>query len=343
MGMSQADLPRFLDLSDQLVALVKAGVSVQLGLPPRPSAAAIACEHIGSLVVRRVGEGASLGEALADSAVPHEYRSVVQLALAGGNLPAALAGARNIAQERDETRHAIRAALRYPLLICTLAYAGLILFCLTFVPKLETMYESMGIRRGWGLALAQLLGETLPYWVLIPPVVLVLVVLWLRWTTTVGGATRSFAWIPGMAKLAADQELARFAATLAGHLEAGAPLPAALQSVAAVWDSDACQQATLQLATELARGQVPNDQTFPMQHMPPLLRWAICHADDALGRSRALRMASEHYRDAAERRTSRLRVLAPVVTCAVIGGGVTLLYALALFIPVAQMIQGLAG
>jgi len=97
------------------------------------------------------------------------------------------------------------------------------------------------------------------------------------------------------------------------------------------------------VAAELARGQLASDQTPPMQHMPPLLRWAIWHADDSVGRSRALRMAADLYRNSAERRTSRLRVLAPVVTCVVIGGGVTLLYALALFIPVAQMIQGLAG
>lgn len=341
--MSQADLPRFLDLNDQLVALVKAGVPVHLGLPPRTSDAAIACEQIGSLVARRVGEGASLGDALGDSAVPHEYRSVVQLALAGDSLPAALAGARNIARQRDEARHAVRAALRYPLMICVLAYAGLVLFCLTFVPKLEAMHQSMGIRAGWGLTTAHLIGETLPYWVLIPPLVLVLVVIWLRWPTTAGGATPSFAWIPGMAKLAAEQELSRFADTLAGHLEAGAPFPAALQSAAAAWDSDARQKATLQVAGELARGHLTSEQMSSMQHMPPLLQWAIWHADDSVGRSRALRMVAELHRNSAERRTSRLRVLAPVVTCVVIGGGVTLLYALALFIPVAQMIQGLAG
>jgi type II secretory pathway component PulF len=341
--MSQADLTQFLDLSDQLVALVKAGVPVHLGLSPRPSHAAIDCERMGAFVARRLGEGVSLDDALRDSAIPHEYRTVVQLALGGGSLPAALVGARNTAQQRDEARHAVRAALRYPLMICMLAYAGVVLFCLTFVPKLEAMYQSMGIRVGWGLATGQLLSETLPYWVIIPPLVLVLVVLWLRWPMTAGDATRSFAWIPDMAKLATEQELSRFADTLAGHLEAGLPFPAAMQSAAAAWDSDARQKATLQVAAELARGQSVADLTSPMQHLPPLLRWAIWQADDSVGRSRALRMTAELYRNSAERRTSRLRVLAPVVTCVVIGGGVTLLYALALFVPVAQMIQGLAG
>ena len=54
-------------------------------------------------------------------------------------------------------------------------------------------------------------------------------------------------------------------------------------------------------------------------------------------------MAANTYRDAAQRRIERLRVTAPIVTCVVIGGGVTLLYGLALFVPVAQMLRGLAS
>jgi hypothetical protein len=77
--------------------------------------------------------------------------------------------------------------------------------------------------------------------------------------------------------------------------------------------------------------------------LPPFMRWAICHADDTVGKSRALRMAAGAYRESAQRRVQRLRVVAPAVTCLVIGGGVALLYALALFVPVVQMLKGLCG
>jgi len=206
MGMSQADLPRFLALSDQLVAFVKAGVPVQLGLPPRPSAAAIACEHIGSLVARRVGEGASLGEALGDSAVPPRSTArwcnwLWQVAIC----PRRLAGARNIAQERDEGAGTlVRAAVALSLLICTLRMPGLIgFFVLHSCQSWRPYTTAMGIRAGWGLAISAVAGETLPYWVLIPPVVLGPCGALAAMDGDNEHRDFSFSWIPGMSKLAA--------------------------------------------------------------------------------------------------------------------------------------------
>src|SRR5262245_17994633 len=113
--MAPATLAQFIALNDELVALVKAGVSVHLGLQHSGGVgAAAACERIGAAVVRRIGEGASVDEALADRAVPAAYRSVVQLALASGDLPAALSGASRLAEVHDESRQAVRTSLRYP-------------------------------------------------------------------------------------------------------------------------------------------------------------------------------------------------------------------------------------
>jgi type II secretory pathway component PulF len=344
--MSSADLPRFLSLNDRLVALVKAGVPVHLGLPSKPAAAAALCERLGGAISCRVGEGESLDSALADSAVPTAYRTVVQLALAGGSLPAALAGASSVAQERDEAWHAVRVALRYPLVICGLAYVGLVLFSLYLVPHLERMYQSMGLRPGWGLSAVTLLAGTLPFWIALPPLAIVLTIVALRSAAAralAGGGSRLLAWIPGMSQVAIEQECSRFAETLAGYLEAGSPLSSALQNAASAWESNTNRQGTLDLAASLARGQMPSDQSPFAQRLPPMLRWALWHSDASVGRSRALAIAAELYRDSAERRVAKLRVLAPIVTCLVIGGSVTLLYGLALFVPVAQMLQGLAG
>jgi type II secretory pathway component PulF len=341
--MATADLAQFLTLSDQLVALVKAGVPLELGLPSRTSTAASACERIGAVVARRVGEGASVNQALEDQAVPAAYRSVVQLALVGSDLPAALAGASSVAQSQNEAWHAIRLSLRYPLVICGLAYVGLVLFCLFLVPHLEGMYANIGIRAGWGIMAATALRETLPYWVAVLPLALGLLLASLRWSSASGESSSFLAWIPGMSKAAAEEQSSRFAEALAGHLEAGSPLPEALQTASSAWDNESFEQGTRDLAVSLHRGEGATDNTPFALRLPPLLRWALWHADDTVGRSRALRMAAELYRESAERRVQKLRVVAPIVTCLVIGGGVTLLYTLALFVPLAQLIQGLAG
>ena len=133
------------------------------------------------------------------------------------------------------------------------------------------------------------------------------------------------------------------AETLAGHLEAGAELPAALQAASAAWENDALQQGTRKLAESIQRGELPGDDAPITASFPPLLRWAIWHGEETVGRAPALRMAADFYTETSQRRVQRLHVIAPIVTCTVIGGSITLLYGLALFVPVAQMIQGLAG
>jgi general secretion pathway protein F len=345
--MASADLARYLAISDQLVALVKAGIPVHLGLPSRLPGAVAACERIGAAVARRASAGASIPEALQDRDVPASYRAVVQCALAGGDLAQALTGASRMAEAEDEARHAVRASLRYPLVICGLAYLGIILFSLFLVPVLDSMYQSMAIQTGWGLAVANALRTALPFWVAIPPLLLLWVVVMLRWSagrsTASGNSGRMLALLPGMSQIASLQRWARFAETLAGYLDADVSWPQALRSSSSAWESEIDRQGTLALAESIERGETPREDSPFAAGLPPLLRWAIWHGDHAVGRSRALHMAAGLYRHAAERRIQRLRVVAPIVTCLVIGGGVTLLYALVVFVPVTQMIQGLAG
>jgi type II secretory pathway component PulF len=231
--------------------------------------------------------------------------------------------------------------------ICSLAFTGIVLFCSFLVPTLENMYQSMRIPEGSGLHVVKTLKSTLPYWIAIPPIGLVLLVGWTRFSSSPalasGLAGRVLAWLPGMSKTVFEHRCMNFSETLASLLDAGVPLPEGLRLAAAAWEDTALEQGTRSLAASLERGEVPDDGSPFAAGLPPFLRWAIWHADDTVGRSRALRMASNTYRQSARRRIERLRVAAPNLACVVIGGGVTLLYGLALFVPVAQMIRELAS
>lgn len=346
LDMATPALAQFLALNDQLVALVRAGVPMHLGLPSRTAGAVQACERIGAGVAHRLGEGATVAQALDDATIPGAYRCVVQLALSSGELAPALAGASRFAELQDDSLQAVRHALRYPLVICCLAYAGIVLFCLFLVPTLENMYQGMRIPVGSGLRAVTLLRQTLPYWVALPPIGLALFILIRRrssWGTERGGTAHFAAWLPGMSKVARQQRLTRFAETLAGHLDAGVPLPEGLRMAAAAWENDPLEQAALAHAAALASGQTPSEHSPFAAALPPLLRWAVWHADEPIGKAWALRMAAGAYRESAQRRVGRVKILAPIVACLVIGGVVVLLYALALFVPVVQMLHGLAG
>jgi len=345
--MATPTLAQFIALNDQLVALLKAGVPIHLGVVPGNRGAAGAVETIGATVARRIGEGSSIAEALDDRSVPSAYRCLAQLALRSGDLTTALTGANRMAGALDESWHTVRLSLVYPLVICCLAFGGFILFCSLLVPTLDGMYLSMRIPEGSGLHAVKTLKSTLPYWIAIPPIGLVLLVSWTRFSSPQASASglagRILAWLPGMSKTVFEHRCMNFSETLASLLDAEVPLPESLRLAAAAWEDATLEQGTRALAASVERGEVPDDGSPFATQLPPFLRWAIWHADPAVGRTRALRMAADTYRESARRRIERLRVLAPIVTCVVIGGGVTLLYGLALFVPLAQMIRGLAS
>jgi type II secretory pathway component PulF len=138
-----------------------------------------------------------------------------------------------------------------------------------------------------------------------------------------------------MSRAIEEQRNANLADKLATLLSAGAPLDEALR-LASGAKSDP------HLATSANAEPAITEDSENARRLPPFLRYALWRSEAGVGHVRALRMAAELYRASAQRRADRVRLIAPLVLCAVIGGGVTLLYGLALFVPVVEMLQSLA-
>jgi len=140
-----------------------------------------------------------------------------------------------------------------------------------------------------------------------------------------------------------QRRAAGFAEVVAALLDADVPLPEALETAADAWNGASLIEATRTLAASLKQGQTPSDEGRLAQRFPPLLRYALWHSEAITGRPRALRMAAGVYRRSSDEHVQRLRTLAPFVTCVIIGGGVTLLYGMALFTPYVDLLRGLAA
>jgi type II secretory pathway component PulF len=154
-----------------------------------------------------------------------------------------------------------------------------------------------------------------------------------------GGLLR---FLPGMSKSLFLERCARFAATLAELLDDGAPLAESLRIA-----GDGCGDAGLRasaarLADSATTGQLTEEGSPAAMKFPPFLRWAIWHAEETTGRVRALQIAARMYRETAQRRAERFRTVAPVAALVLVGGTVTLLYGLALFVPLVELIYGLS-
>ena len=348
--MHTATLDDFMAWNDQLAALAAAGVPLDVGLGRLEVDAATTLEKINATVARRVSRGESLAESLDDDepTVPTPYRSLVQFGIRSGNLSTALHGSSRLAESIDESQYALRAAFFYPLIVCSLAYVGIVAFCLFFVPALENVYQGLRISSGSGLRVLQMLSDTLPYWVAVPPVAMLLWYFWRMWNrsrrsqsmaVTIGDST----WIPGMSQVLFQERCANFAETVAKLLEKETPLEEALRLAAGASGDARLTKGAQALAAGLVQGELPADDSPEARRFPPFLRWALWHSETTIGRDRALRMAAGIYRQSAQRRADRLRLFAPMIVGIVLGGGVTLLYGLALFVPVAQMLRALAS
>lgn len=347
--MESASLDDVVALNEQLAALIEAGVPLGMDLSDRDKPATKELERINATLVRRVSRGETLVEALSgdEQDVPAAYRSMVLQGLQTGNLSAALDGAAGVAASADEPRWALESALVYPIIVCLLAYVGLIGFCLFLVPTLAAMHASARIAPGAGLRVLEFLRDTLPYWVAIPPAVIaVMIIGWrrgrARQAVYADRVNASLRCLPGASKIVSQERYSRFARSLAQLLDGEVPLDEALEIAGDASGDAALRDGAKSLAAATRDGQLPDESGPVAGKFPPFLRWALWHSDATTGRAQALRIAAQTYHEASQRRAARLHTLAPIAALVLLGGTITLLYGLALFVPLVQMLDALA-
>jgi type II secretory pathway component PulF len=345
--METASLDDFLALNEQLAALIEAHVPLEVGLSRREALAAEELKQINATVVRRVNRGESLVEALGgdEGDIPSEFRGVMDFGLRTGKLSAALDGSSQVAESADDSRFTYETAFIYPLIVCALAYVGLIGFCLYLVPVLQDMYTSLNLAPGRGLRLLLMVRAAMPYWAVILPILAGAAITW--WTRAkrrraTGSTNGQLRWLPGASRIVFQERCSRFAASLAALLDSKVPLAQALVIAGDMSGDFNLNQGANALARAEQSKNAPADDSSIAMRFPPFLRWAIWHAEATTGRARALEIAARMYREASKRRAERMRTLVPMVALVLLGGTVTLLYGLTLFVPVVELLRTLA-
>jgi type II secretory pathway component PulF len=343
-------LDDFSALNDQLAALVEAGVPIDVKLGDAGASPARILEKFQAVVHRRVRHGETLPQALEGNEHdwPESYQSFMQLAVRAGDSTAALVGSNRLAESAVESRYAAASAFLYPLVVCALAIVGLVAFCLFLVPTVENVYRSLELAPGPGLRLLDSLRTTWTLWAGLAAIVVLLVLAWsfrsrLRRARPTPAAPYKLLLPFGLNEAYLQLRCAVFAEALAETVENGMSLDEALPLAASASGDRALRNSAGELATSIANGQFPPDDCPLARRFPPFLRWAVWQSEATVGRERALRMAGSIYREAAERRIERAHSVVPLVVLVVIGGGATLLYALALFVPVVELLRTLAS
>jgi len=348
---SSITIEQLIALNDEIAALVHAGIPLERGLRVAGRDLRGRLGRITTALATRLGRGESLVEALAGEgqSIPTLYRAVVEAGARSGRLPVALEGLSRYVRGYSEARSAIGLALWYPLLVLCLAYGLFVGLVTVVVPRFVQSFDSLRLTAPAPLRWLEWIGNTAHYWWPAGPILVVLLgIAWVGSGKAVRFQSRGWSWLrflPWMNSLLNDYETANFAELLALLLEHHVAYPRALLLAAESTGNPRLVAGARQLAEAVTRGEPVKAAlaSTDRRSILPMLRWVLASGQEQGSLVTALHNLTDLYRKRARYQAEKLYVLLPVVLLIAIGASATLLYGLALFIPVIDMLYQLAS
>jgi general secretion pathway protein F len=344
-------IDQLLALNEEIAALVRAGVPLERGLLVASRDLRGRLKLIARALGGRLSRGESLSEAMTDEAqtIPPLYRAVVEAGAKSGQLAVALEGLARYVRGYSEARSAVGLALWYPLLVLTLAYGlfvGLVSLC---VPRFVNAFEGLGLATASPLRWLAWIGESASYWWPVGPVLLVILAFgWVKSGTAARFQTRTWNWLrlfPWMNSLLANYETANFAELLALLLENQVPYPSAVVLAAESTGNPRLARGARELAAAVTRGEptaaalaATDRRTFL-----PMLRWVLATGQGQGSLVTALHNLADLYRKRGKFQAEKLSVFLPTILMIGLGASATMLYGLALFVPLVNLLRGLTS
>ena len=340
-------LEHLIALSDEMAALVRAGVPLERGLLNFGQDVPGRLGRIATRLSVRLERGESVADVLAaeQESFPRVYRTVVEAGLKSGRLAVALEGLATSARRLAELRRNIGLSLLYPIVVLLLAYGLFVYLVVRLAPDIRAAYDSFRIPRRLLLDGLIDLGESAGTWgPIVPVVAAVLLALW-WWQSGRALLVNSRAaryllgWLPWVNGLLHYSRAAMFAEVFALLIEHDVPLADALRLAGETSNDPETLRAAHELAVAAERGETTSARPAAL---PPILHWLLSVPVQQRVLITAARHAADAYGWQARQQVELVRVMLPVVLTAVLGGVVTLLYAAALFVPWANFLNSLA-
>lgn len=349
MNETKFDLDELIALNEEIISLIQAGIPLELGLSEMGNELPGRMGKISSQLAEKMEQGSSLSEAMQSegSQFPKVYRVIVEAGIKSGNLTAALEQMSNYAWELFHLRRQIGMAMVYPLIVFSLAYALFLVFLFEMLSRFNHAYEVFRLGESQPLHFLNLMESTIIYWGPIPPLLLFLfVILWMRTGSSqllnFKGTSRLVGWIPGIQKIASYYRYGNFSELMALLIQQNIPFAESIVLAAeATGDNQMVHSANL-MAQQHLSSQPVSENSAKIFGWPPLLTWLLTTKNQQGELSLALKNAADMYRRKATNYTGRFRIMFPIFTGAIIGGGTVLCYSLALFIPFIDMLKQLA-
>ncbi|WP_406701012.1 type II secretion system F family protein [Singulisphaera sp. Ch08] len=347
-GGRTISLGHLIALNDEMAALTRAGLPLERGLRDVGGDLSGGLRTAMLRLSARMDQGEGLAEALAaeKEGFPLVYRAVVEAGIRAGRLPTALESLAGFVRSYEDARRTIGLAFWYPMIVLVLAYTLFVLMVTQMVPRFLSAFESLEVPVPSGVRVLAVVGETARFWGPVLPTLLVLLAVWWAWTGRASGFPSSgsrspLRWFPWMRSMLANAEAANFAQLLSILIAHGVPYHEAVGLASEASGDPELLVAGREVAAAVERGDV-RGVAGGSPGIPPILRWILISGQGQGRLADSLGQVATIYRKRALYQAEKLKTFLPTLMLLGIGVTATLLYALTFFVPMSELLRGLA-
>lgn len=346
-----ATLDELIALNDEIAALVRAGVPLEMGLSQLADSSPSGLARLSQRLTERMSAGASLQDALRDegSHAPNVYVAVIEAGIRANRLPEALESVSALSRSLLDLHRKVVLALVYPLIVVAVSYVLFVGFVYFFVGSLNGVYENLRFEPGFAIRAMTWLRGSVEIWGPGIPVVALVVGGWLTFTEPSAKKTGSlvprtvyrFRWIPWIRSTMDQFDNATFAQLAGLLIRHETPLHEAVLLAGHATGNVGIATDVDRIAQRLQAGEKLESALQDARHMPKFLRWMMTIGVQHGSLAATFTQASEVYESRAQQQAHWARVTLPIIMTVGVAGVTVLVYTQALFLPVIELYQQL--
>ena len=332
-------LEEFTALNQELSALTRLGVSLELGLAGLSRDLPGKLGRVAGAIAERLGKGETLERILEcpSFGLPPAYRAVIAAGSRSGQLTRALEETAATARRVASVRRSLVLILTYPVIVVSIAYASLLVSLVWMTPKvldaLAGPLAELPARWSW----LRFLADSVVWWAPWPPLIGMAALLW--WQR--GSSWRRWSWQGGSGTRVDPSRMATFLDLLGLMIGNLVPLPEALVLAADAAGVGRWQTGARTAAERLEAGERLSRTLLVESGLPAGLGWLVAGSSSPDRWAHWLRSAADGYRRQADRRQARLEQRWPIILSVGMGGGLALPLLIIMVLPWIELIQNM--
>ncbi|MEQ8852918.1 type II secretion system F family protein [Gimesia sp.] len=347
------------DLNDELAAMVRTGIPLDEGLRNAAKYLKADSQNFIRHLLQKIEEGASLDEAVQSEAIqlPSSYVALIKSGIRMGRLPEALTSFASFARARMDLRREIGAALIYPAIILIIAFMLSLFVCFVIFPELVTANEIFHLKNTLVMnTLMNLFGFYQNWFILIPAIFLVLLFSWkfsrhsfmLSREVNQSGlkslATNiAYGWVPGYRRLVLDMNYSTFAEMAGVLLSYHIPLSDSLVLAAECTGNSKMINQFRTVAKKLEQGEGIEVSIQSVAELPGYIQSMLMNPAHQNRLPDIMSEIARVYQTRVLNRIEWIKNIVPVGLVVLVAGGITVCYALLVFLPFVEILKMLGS